>query len=268
MIFDSILMIRGGSMGFNFDTKLMLSVLALLVCVYDWRVHHRKDYFWVFIAGTIVCASFEIAIQLSGNRDMGDKYLFGLVIPLVVSIPIQAMAEGGFVAIAGIFFGDLLMNRKSRLGGAVVLAIVIVLIVISALAQGLPAPNVGGDVPSRRDIFAPVTLAFMICVVVLNIIWFRKHKGDVRARAAYMLLASVIVFTAWTIGEWVANTRWIEVGTLGVSLVLADPLVTFLALAWDVVVEITLVFMLAFFIPYRLHLIKLDAARPQQVEKV
>lgn len=267
MIFESIFMIRGGSLGFNFDAKLVLSILSLLACVYDWRVHHRKDYFFVFLAATLLCASIEIIIQLSGNRDMGHKFLFGVVIPLWVSIPIQGMAEGGFLAIVAIFFGDLLMDPKTRKRGTIALAVAIVLAVIPTLAQGLPAPTVGADVPSRRDIFAPASLIFMIAVIVINIIWFRRHMGPVHTRAAFMLLASLIFFSVWTFSEWVANTRWIEVGTVGGTLVLAPPLVMFFALAWDVVVEIALLFMLAFFIPFRLRLIKPDDARALPTDK-
>ncbi len=267
MTFESIFMIRGGSMGFNFDAKLVLSILSVLACVYDWRVHHRKDYFWIFLVGTIICAGLEILIQLSGNRDMGDKYLFGLVIPLWVSIPIQGMAEGGFLAIVGIFFGDLLMDVKTRKFGIIGLTVAIALMVVPTFAQGLPAPNVGGDVPSRRDMFAPATLGFMIAVIVINFIWFWRHKGIIRTRATFMIVASLIFFAIWTFSEWAANTRWIEIGTVGGTLVLAPPAVEFFALAWDFVVEITLVFMLAFFIPYRLHLIKPDESRPPIIEK-
>ncbi len=267
MVFESIFMIRGGAMGFNFDTKLVLSVLSLLACIYDWRLHHRKEYFWVFLTGTLLCIGFELVIQLSGNRDMGDKYLFGIVIPLWLSIPIQGMAEGGFVAIVGIFFGDFLTDSKTRKYGIIGLAVAIVLMVVPTLVQGLPAPNVGGDVPSRRDIFAPATLGFMIAVIIINIVWFKRHQGPVRMRAVYMILASLIFFAMWTLGEWAANTRWIEVGTLGSTLSQAPPAIEFFALAWDSVVEITLVFMLAFFIPYRLRLIKPDEQRVPSNEK-
>lgn len=261
MLYESIFMIRGGSFGFDFNIKLILSIIGLFACVYDWRAHHRKDYFWVFLVGTILDAGSEVIIQLTGNRVMGNKYLLGIVIPLWFSIPIQGMAEGGFAAIVGIFFGDFLMDPRTRKRGAIALVVAIVLEIIPTLATGLPARNVGGDVPSRRDMLAPATLAVMIALIIVNVIWFWKRHGAVRKRGAYMLLVLLVFFTAWTIGEWFANTRWIEVGTLGGSLVLADPLVQFLALAWDVVVEIAFALTPAFFIPYELGRIKKDNHR-------
>ena len=55
MIFESIFMIRGGSFGEDFGRKLIMSIIGLLICVYDWKTNDkRKDYFWVFIVGTII----------------------------------------------------------------------------------------------------------------------------------------------------------------------------------------------------------------------
>nr|MDO8087121.1 hypothetical protein [Candidatus Sigynarchaeum springense] len=252
---ETVFMIRGGSFGFNFNVKLVIDIIAILACIYDYRVNHRKDYLKIFLTATAICASFEIFIQLGGTRDMGDKYLFGFVIPLWTSIPLQAMEEGGMIAILGIFFGDRWMDSRTRKKWSIVFCGLLALAVTSTLVQAAPAPNVGGDVPSRRDMFTPATLGFMFIVIVINIAWFLKARGSIKIRTLYMLLPMLIFFSIWTLAEWAANTRWIEVGVIG-STSRAPPLVEFAALAWDAIVEISLVFMLGFYIPYLLHGIK------------
>ncbi|MEX2682558.1 MAG: hypothetical protein Q6373_013240 [Candidatus Sigynarchaeota archaeon] len=255
MLQDTVYIIRGGSFGFNFDLKLVIDILAVLACIYDYRVNHRKDYFNIFLTATAICASFEIFIQLGGTRDMGDKYLFGFVIPLWISIPLQAMEEGGMIALLGILFGDRWIDTRTRKKWLFVFCGLLALAVTGTLLQSAPAPNVGGDVPSRRDMLTPGTLGFMFIVITINIAWFLKASGPVRVRTLYMLLSMVIFFSIWTLAEWAANTRWIELGVTG-NTSRAPPLVEFAALAWDTIVEISLVFMLGFYIPYFLHGIK------------
>ncbi len=266
MLQDTVFMIRGGSFGFDFNVKLIIVVLAILACIYDRRVNHRKDYFKIFLMATIICASFEILIQLGGTRDMGDKYLLGFVIPLWISIPLQAMEEGGAIAILGIFFGDRWIKSQTRKKWCIVFCGLLALAVAVTLAQAAPAPNVGGDVPSRRDMLTPTTLAFMFTVIAINIAWFLKTRGSLKIRTLYMLLPMVVFFSIWTLAEWAANTRWIEVGVIG-STSRAQPLVEFGALAWDAIVEISLVFMLGFFIPYVLRGIKVTEISKEPEKK-
>ncbi|MBN2154252.1 MAG: hypothetical protein JW839_22550, partial [Candidatus Lokiarchaeota archaeon] len=206
MLLDSVFMIRGGSFGYNFNAKLVIDVVVILACFYDYRVNHRKDYFKIFVVATMICASFEIFIQISGTRDIGDKYLFGFVIPLWLSIPLQAMEEGGMIAILGIFFGDRWMDAKSRKPWFIVFCGLLALAVTTTLLQSAPAHDVGGDVPSRRDMLTPATLTFMLAVIAINVAWFVKARGSLRVRTLYMLLSMMSFFSIWTLTEWVSNT--------------------------------------------------------------
>jgi hypothetical protein len=71
----------------------------------------------------------------------------------------------------------------------------------------------------------------------------------------------LINISIWTILEWLTGQRWIEVGiktSEGTYLYLsrAPALVEFLALVYDVIIEIALMYMPFLAIPYLLGLIK------------
>ena len=45
MIFESIFMIRGVDFGQDFGRKLIFSIIAILMCCYDWKTNEkRKDF--------------------------------------------------------------------------------------------------------------------------------------------------------------------------------------------------------------------------------
>ena len=54
MFATAIYMIRNGGFGNNFETKLYMTLIAVLVCITDMVRNKRKDYFAVFITGTLI----------------------------------------------------------------------------------------------------------------------------------------------------------------------------------------------------------------------
>ena len=74
----------------------------------------------------------------------------------------------------------------------------------------------------------------------------------------YFIMAIFIGF--WTLSEWLVGQRWIEVGTIingsYSNLRRAEPLIEFLALAYDSMVEVSLIYVPFIAIPYWLKLIK------------
>jgi len=72
-------MIREGSFGEDFGLKLIISIIGLLICIYDWRTNDkRKHYFWVFITGTIIWSFAELVLQMADIRVLHEKDLFGI----------------------------------------------------------------------------------------------------------------------------------------------------------------------------------------------
>jgi len=255
---EHIFMIRGGmgagSFGTDFNMKIYMVVATLVMCIYDWRKNGRKDYFWVFLVGWGIWTLAELFLQVSGRRVMMHRYLFGMDLPLWLSIPIQGAAEGGTVAIIGIFIGDRLSWKRTRTAAALLAAVLAALLIWSSLRGGIQAPNVGGEVPSRRDMFMPVPLIFLAFMVYIDIRFFLKATTGQRARGLYMLGVMIVLSAFWTLGEWMAGTRWIEVGTPD-NLRRAPGMVEFAALSFDVIVEIALAYLPFFALPCRWGLI-------------
>ena len=74
----------------------------------------------------------------------------------------------------------------------------------------------------------------------------------------YFIMAIFIGW--WTLMEWLAGQRWIEVGTITngtyTNLRRADPFIEFLALAYDYMIEVSLIYVPFLAIPYWFKLIK------------
>ena len=242
----NIYMIRGGTFGFDFNIKLIITIVTLLICVYDWKTKKRLDYFYVFIVGTFFWACVEIVLQLAGTRVMGINYLFGLPIPLLISIPLQAVSEASFVAILGLFIADRLFLSKGkslkidRIAGLIAVVGLITLEVVEALfINGIVIPNVGGEVPSRRDMFTIPSITFLSIMVLIDIVWLIKTNKEFRKRGLLMIVGMLFIAISFTLGGWLSGNRWIEVGTPP-TYIRAPPLIEFFALSYDVIIEIVL----------------------------
>ncbi len=261
MLFESVYMIRGGAIGAgpfgtNFITKILLVTITLIIVIYDWRKKERLDYLWVFIVGSLIWTWVEAYMQLTGQREFNANYLFYYEIPLFISIPIQGMAEGAAVAVICLFFGDRMLDEETRKKTAIAFTVLMVLLFLSSFSEGIQTPNYGGDVPSRREMYKISSIIFLSTMIIATIIFFFvKPKPEQRMRGLYLLILMIIFGTVWTLGEFLAGTRWIEVGTEG-NTRHAPPLIEFASLAFDVLIEIAVAYVPFFSIPVWLGLIK------------
>ncbi len=277
MIFDNVYMIRGGEgvgpFNTDFNIKFIFAIITIILIIYDWKVNNRLDYFWVSIFGTAIWSTAETFLQLSGTREFQQNYLFGYPLPLYISIPFQGLVEGAFIAVICLFFADLLRsdNDKTKKIAAISYLILMILLFAGAFVNGVQTPNYGGDVPSRRNMTNWISLIFLGVFIYANITFFLiKPKsedsrigkylliyptdGD-RQRGLYLFILMTIFGAVWTIAEYLAGTRWIEVGTLG-NTTHAPPLIEFLALSFDVIVEISIAYIPFYTLPLGLKLIK------------
>lgn len=251
---ESIYMIRGGSFGTNFEIKLAMGLIALAACLYDWRTRRRADYLWIFLAGFIVWTGIELFIQARGVRAMAEVRLFGVPLPMACSAALRGASEGAAVAIIGIFFGDRIVGGGGGKAWGAAFTGFLCVIVLLVLAQGSAVAEVGGGVPSRRDMFTALSVLYMALMVAVDAAWLAGTDSRSRKRGFAMLLVMLVFASAWTAAEYAAGTRWIETG--GASLRRASPAVEFLALGYDAVVEISLAYLPFFIIPSVLGLIR------------
>lgn len=267
MLFESIFMIRGGSFGEDFGRKVIISIIGLLICFYDWRTNDkRKDYFWVFITGTIIWSIAELMLQMAGTRVLHEKYLFGIDVTnaLWLTIPLQGMSEGAFVAVVGMLFGDRILNKETRKKWGIIFLVVLACMAPLYLRNGINFNNVNaGDqsIPSRRDMFPLTANIFIAVMCAIAIIWLITTENEERNRGIlmYVIMAGFIAW--WTLLEWLTGQRWIEVGTVNSdgtysNLRRAPALIEFGALAYDYMIEVSLIYVPFLAIPYWFKLIK------------
>lgn len=258
MLLDTVFMIRNGLIGTDFNYKLILSLVALLICAIDWRLNKRYDYFWVYLIGTIIWTAVELLLQVYGIRDIHQGSIFGVEMPLFVTVLLQGTFEGATLTILALWIGDGLMNenKKVRYSFVGILIGLFSFIIIQTVIQAVPIKDVGGDVASRRDMLFLPGVIILVGFAVLDAVWFCKRKDSIaRKRAFSIFLFICILGGVWTIAEVIANTRWIEVGTLS-NLSRAPLLIEFGALLYDVVIEAGTAYALFYILPYELKLIK------------
>jgi hypothetical protein len=209
-------------------------------------------------------------LQVLGGRVFQEKYLFGINITswLWLTIPLQAMSEAAFVAVFGIFIGDRMLKEEKRKEGLFILLIYILVryIIFYAVlwSMGFSYLNVkvgDPDIPSRRDMFTIGSIIFLSILIAPAIYWYLKTDEMPRKRGIYMFSIMLMITTIWTVLEWLTGQRWIEIGTQNpdgtyLNLRRAPPLIEFLALTYDVVIEIVLAYVPFLAIPYLLGLIK------------
>lgn len=256
-------MIRGGHFGEEFSIKLFMALAALAICLYDWKVNDRLDYFWIFLIGSIIWTCVEISLQLRGARVMQEKYFFGINITneLWLTLPLQGMSEAAAIAIMGIFFGDRIMKRETRKTWLIIFGMFLSLFLLY-LINGIHFNdvNVGGKVPSRREMFTLVAIIVIVILIAPAILLFVKSSSGRRRRGIYMFLVMTTFATFWTFMEWLVGQRWIEIGTVNPdgsysNLRMAPPLIAIGALAFDIFIEIALLYVSFLAIAYFLRLI-------------
>lgn len=255
MLKNTLFMVRNGSFGIDFNQKLFITIIGLFVCFYYWKTNKNKDYLWVYLIGSFIWFLIELGAQMQGIRIMNTSYLFGFQIPVVIASLLRGTSEGGFVALLGLFIADKLMNKKEIKTGLVILVVVMAILLLNTINQGLPFKNIGGIVASRRNLFTPVSLIFMSIASIFNIIWIMKVSYKVRQRVLGMFLVMILITGFWTFVEYLVNTRWIEIETVGL-LSKASLFLQIIGLFYDVVIEIGLCYILFLAIPCIFGLIK------------
>ena len=245
--------IRNGEFGTDFNAKFLLGVFALFVSLYLWKKTKNKDYLCVFLTGTALWSLVEFGIQFVGLREFNPVALFGILIPLPIVAVLRGAAEGGFVAFFGLLIGDLILSKNTRTKGLILLGFSVGVIVFSTIIHALPEKAVGGMVASRRAIFAPSCVAATFFITLASIIWMAWVKKTVRQRAWALLGVMVVTAGIWTLAQWAANLRWVEVLSSGV-FVRAPRIVEIGTLLYDVIFEIGFMYIPFFAVP---HLFKL-----------
>lgn len=265
MIYESVFLVRGGAGGYYWGLKFIISIIAIVVCIYDYKVNKRRlDYFWVFLMGTIIWGAVELSMQLTGGRVLQEKYFFGLNVTsmLWLTIPIQGMAEAGAIAIMGMYFGDKLMNKEVRKKNAIIFTLFLLFFLIM-LRGGISYQNVdvGGKVPSRREMFSLNSVVGVAIIISPALYWLITTDSESRKRGLYMISIMTIWAFWWNFLSWLTGQRWIEVGTKNSdgtysNLRRADDLLEFWAFVYNSIFEIVLVYAPFLAIPYLLGLIK------------
>lgn len=256
-----IWMIRSGAFGWDSTTKLILTLVAIAICLYDWKRNDRKDYIWVFITGAIIWGGIELVQNLSGMRVMPSHVLFGVELPVWAGAILQGTSEGAYVAVIGLFVADRFFLKENFKEGVVGLAIMVVPSSLRLMFVGIQPYGIG--IPSsERLMFTPIASIVLAIMVLSSVVWLVKTNATFRRRGIYMYIGMVILAVSFTTFEVLGGARWIGVGPAS-SIVPADVVISVGALSYDIFIEIAGAYVPFLVIPCVLGLIKLRKNKNQ-----
>ncbi|MFX1265206.1 MAG: hypothetical protein ACFFCK_10050 [Promethearchaeota archaeon] len=248
-------MIRNGLFGQDYGMKLLLASVGLAFCLVYWFRTKKRDYLVVFLAGVVIWSCFETLITVLSIRYIEDAVLFGINIHWLSASIIRGSSEGSVVALVGISFGDFIPNRQTRWRAIPAAVLLLSFFVARTLLTGLPIRNVGGVVLSRREVFAWPSVLFFLALLAFNIYWYlRVGDQSNKTRVRNMFIAILVFSAIWSVAQYIANVRWIEVFS-GAIYLQAAPLVEFLVFAWDIIIEVATCYISFYTIPHRLGLV-------------
>ncbi len=263
---DGIFIIRGGFFGWEFTIKLLYIIFGLVLCYYDWKKNKRKDYFWIFIFGTMLYLGSEVMLFFSGGRVMQEKYLFGIEITNMhgLWIPLLALGDVVMLAVIALFFADRIRNSETRKKWGILFIVWLVCrdilpyLILFGLGNNFNSIAVGDPdlIYSRRNMIEIGTLIALSIMIATAIIWLVKTDKRSRKRGLYMIGIMLILMIAWSFGEWFSGQRWIEVGPEEGPWDRASPLLQFGMFLYDIVIEMGLFTVCFLAVPYLLKLIK------------
>lgn len=233
-----LFIVRAFQSGTSFAPQFWLLVAAISMVVCDVVARRRWDYAWVLLVGAATWTAVELTLHLSGIRDMPLRTLLDTTLPLWVSIPLQGAAEGGAIAVFGLFFGDRILDRNTRMRAALSLFALTVLLMASSLVQN----DAARMVTSRRNLMAIPSVLFCGSMVLIDFV-FLFRAPLFRARAAAMFCVLLLLGGMWTIAVFVSDCRWIELaGSAPGTFVRANSAWQAVGLGYDVIVEIALAY--------------------------
>ncbi|MFW9851721.1 MAG: hypothetical protein ACFFDS_02140 [Candidatus Thorarchaeota archaeon] len=251
-------MIRNGQFAEDYGFKLILTLIGLFICVLFIILTKNYDYLFVFITGIVIWSSFELIITALGIRYIVDATFFNLDLNWILAAILRGCSEGGIVALVGIIFGDYIPRKKSMKFALPAGLILISYFVFRTIMNKLAFRDVGGDVSSRRAVFAWPSVVFFAFFLIFNVIWFIYQKDpQIRKRAISMFVTVLVFATIWSVAQYIANTRWVEISSNG-GFEQTTVLVTILIFAWDLILEVALCYLSFFTIQNSLrHYIKI-----------
>ena len=158
-----------------------------------------------------------------------------------LSIPLQGLAEGTTVGIMALFITDLYLDKKTKKYSYFMFGTLVILITLIMFSHGIYIPNIGGDVPSRRDVF-PIWELMLIPLMIPVLIWILKSNKETRRRGFTMFITMFILGCIWYLMYWLSGQRWAEIGIKNPddtysNLVRAPPLIELFTILYNALVK-------------------------------
>jgi hypothetical protein len=113
-------------------------------------------------------------------------------------------------------------------------------------------------------------IIFIVFMCVIAIIWLITTTPRARKRGIYMYFVMASFIAWWNLLEWLTGQRFIEIGTLNsdgtyTNLSRAPPFIEFLAIAYDALIEVSLIYVPFLAIPYWLNLIEKEKEKEEEI---
>lgn len=240
-------MVRVGDFATSGNNKLLFSIVSVALCAEEYFARGTTDCTAIMAGGAATWTVVEYMLHMSGTRVIRPMYVVGplgtkIQLSRCTGVILQGMQEGGFVATAGLYFGDRLTDPKYFAGLHVLIVTIVATLFVKKRCVGAETERVA----SRRQVNAPGSVAAMSCATLFNAHALITDTDSVH-RVIPMFCVMVYICAIWTLCAWFRGFRRVEVESYGTARP-GTPANTLAVLGYDVVVEIGVAYTTFFFL--------------------
>jgi len=247
--------VRLGDFATNGNTKIIYGLISFILCIDDYISRNSTDCFIILLGSTIAWTFVELFLHISHTRVIKPMYIelfnnsYQLSQP--TGIILQGLQEGGVITTIGLYFGDRLYDIKF----IILLHVFILYIIVNIYSK----QNILKS--SKRQVNTPSSLIFISSVTIYDIYTLYQNPEHIQ-RQLSMFFIMIYICSCWTFFTWYNGFRTIEIHIKNPrysAIINADPdtttlfeynmkpvtnLDTFYILAYDVVFEISIAYIL------------------------
>ncbi len=226
--------LRNFDAAWYYETRLILAILALGVCIWRLRRHHDSRFLVMFLSGVFWQGANELILQALSLR--GPQYrfaVFGHEMSGLAGNLFQGITEGGIFAVMGVWILALRIAPGDRSLRRAYVGMCVVIIVLASVV-GVAAH--GRDITSARPLFRWDNQIWVWSRVSLGIALtaWRGRFRDLGYFYLGLLIYGIITFETLH----VLGARYVGVRALDGQFSTASPIAQVLVMCWSQLVDI------------------------------
>ena len=205
VMYNKYYIIRKGDFATNANKKIIYIFLGLGLCIHDYYVNNKNEYFRLMVGSSILWTCIELFLNEQQIRIIKPMKLYyqekSYNLNKYVGITLQGIQEGGVVTIIGLYFGDRFYSIFYQF---------LYHLLIGYMVSNMVSKESNTKVLSKRQINTWLSLLIMSSATLWNgvILYYRPQHIT---RVFNMFLSMIYISGIWTYISYYKGFRQVEV---------------------------------------------------------